>query len=70
MSIREFALRNTVLRALRLVHPTGTASVLSMRCSTDDDNSMRVPVEIGICFHAVRKFPPPIVLSTHFRKPL
>jgi len=52
MTISEFTLWDTVLGALRLVHPTGLSSgsleATRQRSTVDDDNSMRVPVRIEI----------------------
>jgi hypothetical protein len=51
MSICELTLRDSILRALRLVHLTcWSLFCLEEWSSVDDDNSMRVPVAIKTCF--------------------
>jgi hypothetical protein len=51
MSIGELALWDSILRAFRFVHLTCWSLLcLEEWSSVDDDNSMRVPVAIKICF--------------------
>ena len=71
MSICELALRDSILRALRLLHLTCWSLLcLEEWSSVDDDNSMRVPVTIKICFGVKIEFPPSILFSTHFLRQL
>jgi hypothetical protein len=65
MSICKLTLRDSILGALWFVHLTCWPSLcLPELSNVDDDNSMRVPVRIRICFCEIRKLPPPIIFST------
>ena len=67
MSICELTLRDSILRALRLVHLT-CWSLLCLEdwSSVDDDNSIRVPVAIKTCFGVKFESFSQILFSTHF----